>query len=150
MTRTVSFNSMGVAPFDCTEEYGKSSVEWYRRKSGYQNIFGHYAGFSIYKQAVREGVVLYTNFTPTNVDMHWWLPGCLNRWILSKMFEYPFVELKNIVRLTGYISSTNEKVIKIVEKLGFELEATVKDYYNLSEDMLIYKITHEKAQKWIT
>ena len=141
---------MRVIPFSCEEEYGKNSLSWYRRNAECQVILGYYTGLSIYKQVLREGVVLYTNFSKTNVDMHWHIPRCLNRWLLGVIFKYPFTSL-GAKRITGFVNSNNVTVNKILPKLGFELEATVKDYYNLSEDMLIYKITkdNETLKKWI-
>lgn len=141
---------MRIASFNCMEEYGKSSLAWYRYNANCQNIFGYYTGFSIYKNAIREGVVLYTNFSKTNVDMHWHLPKCLNRWLLGVIFKYPFDDL-GLHRITGFVNSNNITLNKILPKLGFELEATVKDYYNLSEHMLIYMVAkdNQKLQKWI-
>lgn len=131
-------------------EYSKAVLDWFKTNSGTNPSLNYYSGYSLYDQLDQlKGVIIYTNMTKTNIDMHWWMPGCLTKEVIKNMFVYPFVELE-MKRITGIIRSTNEKVIKIVEKLGFEKEAVVKDYYNLSEDMLIYKITFEKARRWMT
>lgn len=142
---------MKILPFSYYpgNEYAAAVLEWFRESSGCQPIFGRYSGYSIYNELDQlKGVILYTNMSKTNIDMHWWMPNCMTKSIISHMFSYPFVELE-LIRITGTINSSNEKIIKIVERLGFEKEAVVKDYYNLHEDMLIYKITKEKAQKWM-
>ena len=52
--------------------------------------------------------------------------------------DYPFNELK-VNRVTGMIPCTNKASIRFVEKLGAELETTLKDAHPKG-DLLVYRM----------
>lgn len=130
------------------DEIGQLIYSWFKFFSQSEGTINYYTAIGIYREHKAIGAIIYTNFSHTNVDIHWYMPRCLNRYLLDMMFRYPFIDL-GLIRVTGFVNSTNIKAIKVGERLGFEKEAIVKDYYSLSEDMLIYKLTKEKARKWI-
>jgi RimJ/RimL family protein N-acetyltransferase len=59
----------------------------------------------------------------------------LTRKMIRAMFRYPFEQL-GVNKIIAYANSANQTAVDIIKKLGFTLEAQVKDVYP-DGDMLI-------------
>lgn len=92
--------------------------------------------------------MIYESMNPVNVFCHIAGEGnaWLNREFLWMIFDYPFRQL-GVKRMSAPIASTNQACLNFVNKLGFELEATLHDAYP-DGDILIYKMTAEKC-RWL-
>lgn len=94
------------------------------------------------------GAVVYDAFTPYECCIHVRLekPGCKEPRILREVFAYPFEQL-GLKRLTGLVSSRNEKGQQLCEWLGFRLEGR-KMLALGDEDELVYGLTRENCS-WL-
>jgi len=62
------------------------------------------------------------------------------------MFDYPFRQLE-VDKIIVQMSSSNIKSSNLAKRLGFELEAQIKDAYP-DGDRLIYTLTKDNC-KWL-
>jgi hypothetical protein len=72
--------------------------------------------------------------------------GWLTKPFLWTAFAYPFLQLK-VRKLIGLVSSSNEKSRKFQERLGFRLEAALKDAHP-DGDLLVYTMTKDQC-RWL-
>jgi len=91
--------------------------------------------------------IVYDNFNGKNIFAH--IAAVPNkRWLtkefLCYMCYYPFNQLK-VERVTGLIPSNNKASIKFVEKLGAELETTLKDAHPKG-DLLVYRMNKKDCK----
>ncbi|KKB61550.1 hypothetical protein WM40_22690 [Robbsia andropogonis] len=100
----------------------------------------------------RDGVLMcgvyYDDYNHSSICMHVAKEGAhwLNRQFLTAVFRYPFVQLK-VKKLIGLVDSTNVAARRFDEKLGFHLEATVKDAARYG-DLLIYTMRPDTC-RWL-
>lgn len=93
--------------------------------------------------------VLYEDYNRANLLMHVAaVPGkaWLCREYLWFCFHYPFVQL-GCKRITGIVPSVNTQAREFDERLGFTLEATLKDAHP-EGDLLVYKMTKQDC-RWL-
>jgi len=90
--------------------------------------------------------VMYENFTGGNICMVWRVddPKCLSKKFYWMAFDYPFNQL-DVHRVTGIVRTDNEKAIKINNKLGFEVEFTLKRFLKDS-DALVFVMFKENCR----
>lgn len=92
--------------------------------------------------------VYYDEYTGSSICMHSRCddPRAPNREFYRAIFAYPFDQLK-VKRITVMVSSTNKRAIRVDEKLGFRLEATIKDYFS-DGDCLVYAMYRDDC-RWL-
>lgn len=138
--------------------YGNSfSSEAFSAVTYYRNVTGRTPStpfaFIMFKNSIFiDGVVLYNNyFTDGNIDIHLEInakSGIYNRKRISQVLSYPFNQLK-CTRITGNLRSDNTTLINIAERLGFKLEAQLKNYFGEGIDNMVYSATRQDLAKWI-
>ena len=64
---------------------------------------------------------------------------------LWTIFDYPFNQL-GCDKMVALIADNNWKSKNLVEKMGFEKEAEVANYYPAGESLLIYTITKQQCR----
>lgn len=89
------------------------------------------------------GVVGYGNFTGHDCEVFIVLnkpvpPGCWQTW-----FDYPFRQL-GCLRITARVQSTNERSIRLVERLGFKAEGLIRKG-TPEADVWIYGLLKEEV-----
>jgi hypothetical protein len=91
---------------------------------------------------------IYENCNGTSIVGH--LAGVGKRWMnrefLWYCFYYPFIQL-GVKKIIGPIYADNLEARRLVEHMGFSLEATLKDAAPKG-DLLLYTIT-EDACRWL-
>jgi len=100
-------------------------------------------------------VVVLSNFTPTNIDMHtaavsgatWATPRASIR-MFNEVFGYAFDTL-GALRVTGLVKATNKEARRFDEHLGFKLEGTMRKAF-AGDDLCIYGFLAEDyaAHPW--
>jgi len=87
-------------------------------------------------------VVVFTNFTPRNIDLNvaavgksWASPKETVK-MFNSIFSYAFYEL-GATRTTALLRSSNESSRALVEHLGFKLEGVMREAFE-DEDLHIY------------
>jgi len=112
---------------------------WVAEKTGGTWTPGRGTSIGRVKNGKIVGGIIYEDWNGANIMCHIAGEGnWLNRSFLHAIFHYPFVHLE-AKRMTAVISSTNEKCIKLVENMGFELESRL---YQATPDgdLLVYRM----------
>lgn len=132
----------------------EDAIRWARTRIGAKA-----PGFCRAVSAVKDGrfqcVMVMSNFTPCNVDVHVAsAPGA--KWATPKEFinmfnfvlHYIFDHLKAL-RATALIRASNTKAVDFVLKLGFTHEGRMRKAFS-GEDLCIYGILEEdfRSHKW--
>lgn len=125
---------------------GDEVTKWVSEHSEGTFIPGLNPGIGLIRNGQITGGVAYDGYNGANINIHVASDGSknwINRKFLWCVFHYPFIQLK-CKRVTGVVPSYNKAAIQFDEKVGFELETTLKDAHPLG-DLLIYKMTPEKC-----
>lgn len=92
------------------------------------------------------GGALYTEYNGRTLQMH--VAGLranwLNRELLSRAFQYPFLHL-NAQKVFGLVEVANKRALDFDLHLGFKEEARVRDVYP-SGDMIILAMYREDCR----
>lgn len=127
-------------------DIGRSLAEWFGRKTGKPPVPPYSAMGWTDREGYLTGVALFHDYNGANIEFHF--VGKMGRHSLREAMRYPFVQL-GALRLTAKPYRSNTDLIRIVEKLGFEKEGEMKNYYGLDEDAIVYRLDKAAAQKWI-
>jgi RimJ/RimL family protein N-acetyltransferase len=102
------------------------------------------------EKGVLVGGVLFTDYTGPNAEITIYGPHLMTRKVIRAAFTYVFEELK-CHRLTARTRRDNRLMCKLLPRLGFDYEATLKHYFgpNRCDDALIFRLTPEYASRWI-
>lgn len=120
---------------------------WVAQRIGFRYTPGSMSAIGRVKDGQIVGAVLYENFNGTNVVCHIAGEGrWLNRRLLSIIFDYPFKQLK-AKRITVVVAQSNAASRRLVEHLGFELEAILHDAHP-DGDLRVYKMMADQC-RWI-
>lgn len=128
---------------------GDSVTQWVSEHQEGKFTPGLNPGIGIEHNGEIVGGVVYDGYNGKNINIHVASDGSkrwINREFLWFVFYYPFVQL-GCSRVTGFVPSYNKAAIQFDEKVGFELETTLKDAHPLG-DILIYKMTPDKC-RWL-
>lgn len=106
---------------------------------------GGYTAIGLEEDGYVKSGFLFEGFNKTNIFAH--VAGeKFTRKMLRFAFGYCFNQL-NAKRITVKISAANKKSLHFVERLGFEKEATLVDFWP-EGDVLIYRMFKQNC-KWI-
>lgn len=129
---------------------GDEVVKWITERSEGTFIPGLNPGIGIARNGQIVGGVCFDGYNGANINMHVASDGSrhwMNREFLWFVFYYPFRQL-GVKRITGVVPSCNMTARSFDEKIGFELETTLKDAHPHG-DLLIYKMTPDKC-RWLS
>lgn len=92
--------------------------------------------------------MLYNGYTGASIAMHSRCddPKHVTRTFYFLIFDYPFNQLK-VKRVTGLVSTANLAAQRVNEKLGWQRETTLSDYFP-DGDGIVYKMTREQC-RWL-
>lgn len=110
---------------------------WVSEKSGSTYQEGN-TGIAIESDGKLVVGIMYDGYTGASIAMHSRCddPKKVTRQWLWQIFDYPFNQL-GVKRVTGIVSTANEKAIHTNEHLGWIREAVLKDYFP-DGDAIIY------------
>lgn len=96
------------------------------------------------------GAIIYNGFNGANIEISFYGPGALHRRFIRAAFDYPFTQL-NVIRLTARTRRSNKTTCKLLPRLGFVYEATLKNYFGPSrgDDAVLFRMTRSEAAKWL-
>jgi RimJ/RimL family protein N-acetyltransferase len=96
------------------------------------------------------GAIIYNGYNGANIEISFYGPGALQRRFIKAAFAYPFDQL-NVIRLTARTKRSNKTTCKLLPRLGFVYEATLKNYFGPSrgDDAVLFRMTRSEAAKWI-
>lgn len=124
---------------------GQGVVDWVAQRAlGFFGSDSRAIGLS--KNGKIVAGVVYTEYNGKNVFVHQAIEGRITRQYLWTICDYPFNQLK-VDRITGMIPEGNSKARTAAEKIGFELETTLRGAHP-SGDLLVY-VMRKKNCRWL-
>lgn len=118
---------------------------WVADRAGWTWTPGRGTAIGLVTDRILAGVV-YEDWSGTNVVCHIAAQRLTPKY-MRVIFYYPFVQLA-CRRITAPVVSSNTAARQFVEKLGFEVEATL-DQAHRSGDLIIYRMWKEQC-KWLS
>lgn len=129
---------------------GQSLAAHFIQNTGYP-ITGPYMAMGWVNKIGLIGQAIFTDYTGANVEIHLYAPKCMNRQTVKSVYKYVFKDLK-CVRLTAKPYSTNEFLLHLLPRLGFEYEGKQEKYYKDKEqiiDAMVFKLLENNIPKWV-
>lgn len=133
------------------------AVTWCRKVIGLKGAHGLCRAVSAVDDEGFLAVVVMSNFTRRNVDLHvasrpgkCSVPEAVRIELFQFVFSYVFKQL-GAVRTTGLIKAGNKKARRLVERLGFSLEGVMRKALD-DDDLCVYGFlnTDYAVHKWST
>jgi RimJ/RimL family protein N-acetyltransferase len=123
---------------------------YFARNTGYPTT-GPYTAMGWIKNGKMVAQAIFHDYTDANIEVHFNGPNNLTRKSIGDIANYVFKQL-GCARLTAKPYCTNEKISRVVEKIGFKYEATHKNYYKDEKgnlvDAVCYVIDKDTGIKW--
>lgn len=117
-------------------------------RAGFCHNKEHDTSIGVRRHGVVVAGIVYTNFTGTSVAMH--VAAAEDNWIVPDLlwvsFDYPFRQL-GCDKVFGYVKASNDLAMQFDLKLGFEVEAVIKDVYP-DGDLFILSMRREGC-RWL-
>lgn len=100
------------------------------------------------RNKVMTGGVIYNGYTGASINLHSYGidPNWASRDMLWITFHYPFVQL-GCRKLFGQIPANNSHALDFDLKLGFKIEARIKDVFP-DEDLIVVSMVREDC-RWL-
>lgn len=91
--------------------------------------------------------VIYDGYNGAIIHAHIWVDAerkpCREWW--AAIFDYPFNRVK-VHKIIGQVNSGNDEARKLDEHFGFVLEATIANYYDDGNDLMVYTMTRDQCR----
>lgn len=130
----------------CEPQYWPQIAEFVAGKIGSSRNIANFSAIGILNGDRLIAGVVYSEFNGRNITAG--IAGEGRRWLTPEflwfMFYYPFVQA-GARRITACVEQTNVVSQQFVEKLGFELEFSMKEA-GKTGDMLIYRMFREDCR----
>jgi len=118
---------------------------WVASKVGFKWVKGRGAAIGRVKDGEIVAGVIYEDYNGANVVCHIAIDkNGGSKKFFSIIFDYPFVRL-GVKRITAVVAQNNRASRKLVEHMGFEVEANLRDAHP-DGDLLVYKMTAEQCR----
>lgn len=104
-----------------------------------REYFGNCTTIAVWGNSRIHAVVVYSSFNGVNCEAtvastsKWWV----RKEVINVLMKYPFDQL-GCQRITLLIRETNAPVIRLAEKLGFQREGCVREFYPDRSNCLVY------------
>jgi hypothetical protein len=94
-------------------------------------------------------VAVYTNYEAQSIEMSIVAesPRWMTRRTIEAAFAYPFRQLK-VARVTANTYATNQRSVKMLVRLGFQLEGVLRNYGPDGEPRLVFGLLAEEFVVW--
>lgn len=134
-----------------TDSVGMLLAGYFVKNTGHP-ITGPFTAMGFVKNGDIVGQAIFNDYTGSNVEIHLYAPKCFTRSVISSVYKYVFNFLK-CKRLTAKFYSDNQKILQLLERLGFKYEFTQEDYFQKENgdiiDAIIYKLKRNKVPDWV-
>jgi RimJ/RimL family protein N-acetyltransferase len=109
-----------------------------------------YVGIGIIKCSRIVGGIILNNYNGANIEVTLYAPKCFRRRFVREIYKYVFEQAK-CLRLTARTRRSNKTVCRLMRRLGFDYEATLKNYFGPTkqDDAIVFRLTHEYASTWM-
>lgn len=99
-----------------------------------------------------KGAAIFNDFQGknANIELTYVGPGTLRRGIIRQIAQYAF-GLNSASRVTCKTHRKNVTARKLLPRLGFRMEGTLKRYYGTTkgDDALVYVMDRNDAKRWL-
>lgn len=132
------------------DSVGMLIAGYFHRATGYP-VVGPFSAMGWVENGNLVGQALFFDYTGANIEIHLNYPNGLKRRNIQQVYDFVFNQSK-CERLTAKPYCTNEKLLQLLERLGFVYEFTQKDYYREGDkliDAVVYKLTKSTLPKWV-
>jgi len=109
-------------------------------KSIVQKLDGEIVAAIVYQSANKHNAFLHVAARP---GVRW-----VTRDLLYQTFAFPFLQL-GLDRLTGWVEEDNLAAIRFDTHVGFRHEATLKGAGSSGQDVRLYAMFREDANRWL-
>ncbi len=109
------------------------------------------AAFGIVDDGQIKGAAIFNDYyVGGNIEMTYLGCGTISRRIIRELANYAFRK-NGVSRVTCKTKRSNFVVKKLLPRLGFGLECTLKRYYGTErgDDALVFVLSRERAAKWL-
>jgi len=123
---------------------------YFERATGYP-VTGPFSALAWVKDGKIVGQCIFNDFTGANVEIHLQAPNCMNKKTIRDVYNYVF-NICKCERLTAKPYCNNEKLLSLLERLGFVYECVLEKYYKEGDkaiDAICYKLTKDTLPKWM-
>lgn len=121
------------------------------KKTGYP-ITGPYLAMGWIQDGKLIGLAIFNDYTGSNMEIHIHGPGAMTRRSLREAYNFVF-NINGCHRLTAKVYTHNQKLLQVLERIGFVYEFTQEKYYKENDgtitDAAVYKLTRENVPEWI-
>lgn len=129
------------------------AIKWAKSRIGIDGPTGFCRALSAVDAADNLAfVVVLSNFTPRNIDMHTaavdgakWASPREGLKLFNEVFHYAFDKL-GAVRVTGLVRASNQDARRFDEHLGFKLEGIMRQVFE-DDDLCVYGFLKEDFEK---
>lgn len=100
------------------------------------------------------GGVVFNDYNGANIEASIYWSGPVTRQPITDTVRYVFEQCK-CVRLTAKTERGNRKMRRILPRLGFQIEAELKDFFgpgskrDRSKNALVFRMERRQAEKWL-
>lgn len=132
------------------DSVGMMIAGYYMRNSGF-NISGPFTAVGWMKDRELVGQAIFNNYTGANLDIHLYAPRVISRRSLKEIYNYVF-NVAKCERLTAKVYCNNEKLLQLLERLGFVYECTQERYFRQDDKIIdaeVYKLFKETVPAWV-
>jgi len=91
---------------------------------------------------------VFNDYTGSSIEIS--IYGRMTRQTMREAFRYVFLQL-GCLRLTARTRRNNTRIKKMLPRMGFVLEGSLKRFFGSAEShtALIYRLDADEAQRWI-
>jgi hypothetical protein len=96
------------------------------------------------------GAAVFNEWNFSNIEITIYGPGCLSPGSIGCAYRYVFNQIK-ANRLTARTRRSNSLMRRLLPRLGFTYETTLKRYYgpDRKDDAFLFALFPEQAVKWM-
>lgn len=136
------------------DDIGRSVGGWYFSKIEKPNydILSLYCAMGIVKpDGTLAGAAIFTNYNHANIEVHFYGPNAVTPKTWRSVLRFAFLDLK-VLRLTTMTNRGNKKVLRVLPRLGFKYETSLKRFYGLdrTQDAIVHVIYREDIQRFLS
>jgi hypothetical protein len=129
------------------DDIGVTIAEWFGAISG-KPVFGSYSAMGWSDPGGLKSAAIFNDYTGSNLEIH--IVGRMTRQTMREAFRYVFDQVK-VIRLTAKPHRSNKRLLRMLPKIGFKFEATLKHYYGpeRKDDAIVFRMDRDAALKWM-
>ena len=135
---------------DHSDSIGLMIAGYFNKNTGFP-VTGPFAALAWLKDNKMVAEAILNDYTGANIEIHLHSPKVFNKQIILDIYKQVFV-INKCIRLTAKPFPDNERLSRLLPRLGFQYEFTQEKYYLHGDkyiDAKVYKLAKENVPKWV-